>query len=212
MLDIFASICQYVEYYPFIAFSALMLAGLNVPISEDLIIITGALICRGNHSMLIPVFAATYAGVVISDYFPYMLGNYIRKGTIKSNFISRFFSARKIVKIHHYLDKYGIFTFIVCRFIPFGVRNTLFMTAGLFGLRLRRFALYDTTAATISVSSLFFLAYHFGEAVEKPFQAVGIVLFVLLLSFLTFVVVNIIRKILKKREQGTGNREPNPEP
>ena len=206
MLDIFTRISQYVEYYPFIAFGALMLAGLNVPISEDLIIITGALICQGNPSMLVPIFAATYAGVVISDYFPYLLGKYIHKGTIKSNFISRFFSLKKIVRIHRYLDKYGIFTFIVCRFIPFGVRNTLFMTAGLFGLKLRRFALYDTTAATISVSSLFFLAYRFGDAVEKPFQAVGIVLFVLLLSFLIFVVINIIRKILKRREQGSDNR------
>jgi len=202
MFDIITGLSQYVEYYPLVAFIALMLAGLNIPISEDLIIITGALICQGNPSMLVPVFAATYAGVVISDYFPYILGKYISKGTIKAKFITQLFSPRKIVKIHRYLDKYGIFTFIVGRFIPFGVRNTLFMTAGLIGLRLRRFALYDTTAATISVSSLFFLAYHFGDAVEKPFHAVGIVLFILLLSLLIFVIINIARKILKK-----GSRE-----
>jgi len=206
MFDIFARVSQYVEYYPFAAFAALMLAGLNIPISEDLIIITGALICQGNPSMLLPVFAATYAGVVISDYFPYLLGKYIRKGTIKSNFITRFFSPRKIVKLHRYLEKYGIFTFIAGRFIPFGVRNTMFMTAGLFGLRLRRFALYDTVAATISVSTLFFLAYHFGEAVEKPFQAVGITLFVLLISLLTFVTINIIRNLRNKKGPGGGDR------
>jgi len=207
MLEIFARVCQYVEYYPLVAFIALMLAGLSVPISEDLIIITGALICQERPSMLVPIFAAIFAGVVISDYFPYLLGKYIHKGTIKSNFMTRFFSMKKIVKIHRYIEKYGIFTFIVCRFIPFGVRNTLFMTAGLFGLRPRRFVLYDTTAATISVSSLFFLAYRFGEEVEKPFQAVGITLFVLLLSFLTFVIINIVRKILKRRGQGLGTRD-----
>jgi membrane protein DedA with SNARE-associated domain len=206
MYDIFAKISQYVEYYPFIAFGALMLAGLNIPISEDLIIITGALICKGNPKMLIPVFVATYAGVVISDYFPYLLGKYIRKGTVKSNFIARFFSPRKIVRIHRYLDRYGIFAFIVGRFVPFGVRNTMFMTSGLFGVRLRRFALYDTTAATISVSTLFFLVYHFGEAVEKPFQAVGIVLFVLLLSIVVFSIFNIIRNIRnKKRSRVSGS-------
>ena len=207
MLEIFARVSQYVEYYPFVAFIALMLAGLSVPISEDLIIITGALICQGKPSMLVPIFVAIYAGVVISDYFPYFLGKYIRKGTVKSNFMPRLFSMRKIVKIHRYLEKYGIFTFIVGRFIPFGVRNTLFITAGLFGLKLRSFALYDTTAATISVSSLFFLAYRFGETVEKKFQVVGITLFVLLLSFLTFVIINIARKILKRRDQGLGTRD-----
>jgi len=206
MLDIVAIISQYVEYYPFIAFGALMLAGLSVPISEDLIIITGALICQEKPSMLVPIFAATYAGVVISDYFPYILGNFIRKGTIKAKFLTSLFSPRKIVRIHHYLDKYGIFAFIVGRFIPFGVRNTMFISSGLFGVRLRRFALYDTTAATISVSTLFFLAYHFGEAVEKPFHAVGIVLFVLFLSMIAFVMISIIRKIRKKRGvRGSGS-------
>jgi membrane protein DedA with SNARE-associated domain len=199
MFDFIAGICGYIDYYPLAAFAALMLAGLNVPISEDLIIITGALICRGDPSMLIPTFAATFAGVVISDYFPYILGKYIRKGTIKSNFITRFFSIRRIVKMHRYMEKYGIFTFIAGRFIPFGVRNTMFMTAGLFGLRPRRFALYDTTAATISVSTLFFLAYYFGEAIEKPFHAVGIVLFILLLSLITFVVIRIVRKIFTRK-------------
>ena len=207
MLDIFARISQYAEYYPLVAFIALMLAGLSVPISEDLIIITGALICQDNPSMLVPIFAAIYAGVVISDYFPYLLGRYIRKGTVKSNFIARFFSPRKIVRIHRYLDRYGIFAFIVGRFIPFGVRNTMFLTSGLFGVRLRRFFLYDTTAAIISVSTLFFLAYRFGEAVEKKFQAVGIVLFVLLFSFLTFVLIRIVRNIRRKRESGVGSRE-----
>jgi membrane protein DedA with SNARE-associated domain len=149
--------------------------------------------------MLVPIFGATFAGVIISDYFPYLLGKYIRKGTIKAKFLTRLFSPKKIVKIHRYMEKYGILTFIVGRFIPFGVRNTMFMTAGLFGLRPRRFALYDTIAAAISVCSLFFLAYHFGEAVGKPFQAVGIALFVLFLSLITFVTVSIVRNIWKRR-------------
>jgi membrane protein DedA with SNARE-associated domain len=88
----------------------------------------------------------------------------------------------------------------------------MFITSGLFGVRLRRFALYDTIAATISVSTLFFLAYRFGEAVEKPFQAVGIVLFILLLSFLIFVMIRIVRNIRRRREQGTGNRDSVPNP
>jgi membrane protein DedA with SNARE-associated domain len=206
MFDIVPVISQYVEYYPLVAFIALMLAGLSVPISEDLIIITGALICQEKHSMLIPIFAATYAGVIISDYFPYLLGTYISKGIIKAKFLTRLFSLKKIIRIHRYLDKYGIFTFIVGRFVPFGVRNTLFMTSGLIGLKLRRFALYDTTAATISVSTLFFLAYHFGDSVEKPFQAVGIVLFILVLSMIIFLIINIIREIFKRKDATTAPR------
>jgi membrane protein DedA with SNARE-associated domain len=198
MPDFIAWISQYTEFFPLAAFILLLLAGLNAPISEDLIIITGALLCRGDPQLLIPTFIAIYAGVLISDYLPYFLGKLIRKGTIKSNFVTKLFSQNRLDKMHQYLEKYGIFTFIVGRFIPFGVRNTLFISSGFFGLQLRRFALYDITAATIRVSTLFFLAYHFGESVEKPFQAVGFILLILLLLMLIFIVFQVISGIINK--------------
>ena len=201
MFDILAWLGQYIEFFPIAAFFCLLLAGLNFPISEDLIIITGALICQEKPSLLVPVFAAIYAGAVISDYFPYFLGKYIRKGTIKLRFVVRLVSSKKVGRMHHYLDKYGIFTFIVCRFVPFGMRNTLFLSSGFFGLRLRRFALYDIIAATISVSTLFFLTYHFGDSIEKPLNAVRIVLFVLLLSIIVFIIFRIIRSIIYRRKE-----------
>jgi membrane protein DedA with SNARE-associated domain len=207
MPDIVAWISQYTEYYPLIAFILLFLAGLNIPFSEDLIIITGALLCRGDSSMLIPTFLALYFGVVISDYFPYIMGKYIRKGTLKSNFFTRLFSQKRLDKMHPYLEKFGIFTFIVCRFIPFGIRNTLFMSSGFFGLKLRRFAVFDLTAASISVSTLFFLAYHFGEAIEKPFQVVGKILFVLVLSAFIFIAIRIIRRMVFRRKEARNKRK-----
>jgi membrane protein DedA with SNARE-associated domain len=204
MPDIIAWISQYTEYFPLAAFVLLLLAGLNVPISEDLVIITGALICHGDPELLVPTFAAMYAGIAISDYFPYLLGKYVRKGTIKSNFITMLFSQKRLDKMQHYLEKFGIFSFIVGRFIPFGVRNTLFFSSGFFGLRLRRFALYDIVAVTISVTTLFSLVYHFGEAIEKPFHAVGKVLFVMVLSMMVFIVMRLIRSIIYKRKE-SGN-------
>jgi len=200
MFDVLVWLGQYIEFFPIAAFFCLLLAGCNFPISEDLIIITGALICREDPSLLVPSFAAIYAGAVISDYFPYFLGKYIRKGTIKLRFVVRLTSSKKVDRMHHYLDKYGIFTFIVCRFVPFGMRNTLFLSSGFFNLRLRRFALYDTIAATISVSTLFFLTYYFGEAIKKPLHAVKIVLFVLLISTVSFIIFRIIRGIIYRRK------------
>jgi membrane protein DedA with SNARE-associated domain len=201
MPDMFAWISQYTEYFPIAAFILLILAGLNIPFSEDLIIITGALICRGDPSQLIPTLAAIYFGVLISDYFPYIMGKYIHKGAIKLRFVTLLFSQKRLDKMHYYLEKYGIFTFIVCRFVPFGVRNTLFLSAGFSGLRLRRFAIYDLTAASISITTLFSLVYHFGESIEKPFQIVGAALFVLLLSAAAFIITRIISRIINQRKE-----------
>lgn len=191
-------ISQYTEFFPLAAFILLMLAGLNVPISEDLVIITGALICHGDQSVLIPTFVAIYLGIVISDYFPYLLGKYIRRGTVKSTFIAILFPQKRLEIMQYYLKKFGIFTFIVGRFIPFGVRNTLFFSSGFIGLGLRRFAMYDIVAATISVTTLFSLVYIFGDEIEKPFHAVGKILFLMVLSTLVFIGIRIIRSIIYK--------------
>jgi membrane protein DedA with SNARE-associated domain len=209
MHDIFIWISQYTEYFPLAAFVLLLLAGLNVPISEDLVIITGALICHGDPELLVPTFAAMYTAIAIGDYFPYFLGKRIRKGTIKSRFVTMLFSQKRLDKMQHYLEKFGIFTFIVGRFIPFGVRNTLFFSSGFFGLRLRRFALYDITAVSISVTTLFSLVYFFGEAIEKPFQAVGKILFIMVLSTVVFLAIRLIRSVIAQRKESrnTENKE-----
>ena len=201
-MDIFSILSGYVEFYPLAAFVGLLLAGLNIPISEDLVIITGALLNQeivqaqlpGAKGLLIPSLLAIYAGVIVSDFMSYYLGTLVRKGTLKASFLDSLFSQKKIDKIHKHLDKHGFLTFIICRFIPFGARNTLFMTSGFLGLPVRRFALYDITAALISTNTLFFLVYYFGEGIQSPIRVAGIILFVLLVLATLFLVVRFLAR------------------
>jgi membrane protein DedA with SNARE-associated domain len=202
MPDFYAFLSGYIEYYPLAALVCLLLAGCNIPISEDLIIITGALLSQEEHSLLLPNLAAIYIGVIASDFLVYWIGTRVRKGTAKSSYFSALIPERAMEKMHHKLDKYGIFTFIVCRFIPFGVRNTLFFTSGFFNLRLRVFALYDIIAAMISVNTLFFLAYFLGDDVKKPLKIAGLVLFVLLVSGVVMLFVRVV--VLWRRKKGSG--------
>ena len=189
----------YIHYFPFAALICLLLAGFNIPISEDLIIITGALLSQDSPSILIFNLIAIYIGVIASDFLTYWIGTKLRKGRSKSNFFSALIPEKAMEKMKNNLDKYGIFTFIVCRFIPFGVRNTLFLTSGFSNLRLRVFALYDIIAAMISINTLFFLAYFLGDSVRKPIKIAGIVLFVLLLSGVVMLIIRIV--VLWKRKK-----------
>ena len=192
---------QYTHYFPVAAFIALLLAGVNVPISEDLIIITGALICTDNKTLLFPTLVCIYSAVIISDFICYWLGVGIRRGILKTQFAVWLFSPKVVDKIQYFLDKFGIFTFIVCRFIPFGVRNTLFMSSGLTGLKLKRFILYDIPAAIISVSTLIFLVYHFGDIIKKPFEIVGLILFVMLFLVVALLILRIVRHLIHQRKK-----------
>jgi len=199
MPDFYTFLSGYIEYYPLAALICLLLAGCNIPVSEDLIIISGALLSHEKPSILISNLIAIYIGVIASDFLVYWIGTRVRKGTAKSGFFSALVPQKAMEKMHNMLDKYGIFTFIVCRFIPFGVRNTLFFTSGFFNLRLRVFALYDIIAAMISVNTLFFLAYILGDEVKKPLKIAGLVLFILLVSGVLMLFIRVI--VLWKRKK-----------
>ena len=192
MPDFFAILNQYIDYFPLVAFLGLLLAGLNLPVSEDLIIITGAILCHKKPSIMPATLVSIYIGVILTDFFVYWVGTKVRKGTGKIKFFARMIPEKAMDKMHDNLNKYGIFTFVVCRFIPFGVRNTLFFTSGFFNLRLRLFILFDVIAAMISVNTLFFLTYRFGEGVRKPIKIAGIILFIALVSCIISLVVRFI--------------------
>ena len=192
MLDIFHVLTQYVDYFPLVALFGLLLAGLNLPVSEDLIIITGAIVCHNKHSLLPVTLAALYVGILSTDFFQYWIGTLVRKGTGKTNFFRRMIPDKALNKMHYYLDKYGILTFIVGRFVPFGIRNTLFFSSGFFNLRFRSFVLFDLVASMISINTLFFIVFKFGEVVQKPLKIAGIVLFVAIVSAIISLIVRTI--------------------
>jgi membrane protein DedA with SNARE-associated domain len=112
-------------------------------------------------------------------------------------------SDRKMLIIQKYLHKYGILTFIICRFIPFGVRNMLFMSSGFSKMDYKLFAIYDLIAATISTTTLYFLIYYLGISVEKPLKMAGIILFVILIAILVTLFLNFF--VFKKEKSDDSN-------
>ena len=190
MDQIIEFITSYVSYWPAVCFFALLLAGLNLPISEDAMIILSATFVQADESLIIPTYIALYAGIVLSDIEAYFIGRLLSRGVLKFNFLRK--------KLTH-LEKHGFLTFIVCRFIPFGVRNILFMSSGFIGLKFSRFILFDSIAAVLSSGTLFALVFFLGEAAEKNFRLVGIILFIILALALTaFIIYRIIRKRKRK--------------
>ncbi len=64
------------------------------------------------------------------------------------------------------IEEHGFGTFISIRFIPFGMRNLLFLSSGFFHLKWWKFMLFDFTAALISGQTLFWICFILGD--ESP--------------------------------------------
>lgn len=173
-------ISQYISYWPFVAFFALVLAGVNIPISEDAIIVLSAGFAQADHSLTLPNYVAIYFGIIISDMISYWFGRLLSKGVLKIKFFQKKLTPENINWVSRHLEQHGYITFQVCRFIPFGVRNALFMGSGFVGLPFRKFIFFDFLAALVSSSVLYFLVYFIGKTANTTLKIVGIVLLALL--------------------------------
>ncbi len=167
-----------VDLAPFMICGLLFLAGFNVPVSEDVMIFASALLATKNPEYLNSLFIGVFIGAYVSDLISYGLGRTLGPKLLDIRFFSSMASPKRIEKISKFYERYGIITLIFGRFIPFGVRNGLFMTAGLSKMNLVKFALADLFAATISVTTFFFLYYTYGQSVVALVKQFNLVIFI----------------------------------
>ena len=182
-LDQLLSIIQsHVEYAPYLIFATLLLAGFNLPVSEDTMLFIAALLASQSPHLVYHLFAAVFLGAYLSDLICYGIGRLLGPRIWKIKFLASIASAKRVDQFTSYFEKYGPITLFVGRFIPFGVRNALFITAALGKMDSRRFAFYDFLACTVSCTTLFSLYYRFGRDVVGYIQKGNMLLFVIVVS------------------------------
>lgn len=167
-----------VHLAPWAYFGLLVLAGFNVPVSEDLMLLTSALIAVKNPHMKYELFAGVFAGAYISDLICYgFMGRYLGEKMFKIKFFANMITPEKLEKVNGFYSKYGVFTLMFGRFIPFGVRNALFITAGLGKMNAWKFAISDFIACVVSCTFFFWLYFTYGESVVDLVKRGNIILF-----------------------------------
>lgn len=181
ILDIISS---YIPYWPLAVFCALMLAGINLPISEDVLIVLSAGICQQEKSLVVPTLIAIYSGTVLSDCVSYGIGYAVSRGFLNFRFFRKPSVRRKIKVFTHRLEKHGFFTFITFRLVPFGLRNILFITSGFVKLKFINFILFDSIAAFISNMTLFWLVYLIGSSGSLIGKIIGCVVLLIVAVFI----------------------------
>lgn len=109
-------------------------------------------------------------------------GGLLPKEPYLSGFFQRLSQKKNTYRLLKALQKHGIFTYIVCRFIPFGVRNAVSMTSGFVKYPFYKFLIYDSIAAICNITVLYSLVYFFGSKGGDFMKIFGIVMFVLFLA------------------------------
>lgn len=167
-----------VQYAPYIIFGLLILAGFNIPVSEDLMLFTSAVLASKNPELVTELFVGVFLGAYLSDLICYsIMGRFLGRKIFNIKFFANIISEERLLKISQFYERYGVATLIFGRFIPFGVRNALFVTAGISKMNALKFSLSDLFACLVSCSFFFYIYFYFGEKVIDTVKKGNIILF-----------------------------------
>ena len=168
-LELLSSIlADAVPYLHLISFFLLILSGLNFPISEDLVfIISSSLAAVYAPERAALIFAGCFCGALLSDIMVYGAGKYAGPYILKTGFFKKFFPESVINNIKKHYSGHGNKTLFIGRFIPFGVRNILFFTAGLVKINFKKFIIVDICALTVTSLIWYNLGYAAGGNYEE---------------------------------------------
>jgi membrane-associated protein len=158
---------------------------------DSLLFISGALSATGllNPELLIAllIIAAIVGGVV-----NFLIGRYLGQKILDKKI--GFFRQEYIDKTHMFFEKYGGFTIVIARFVPF-VRSFAPFFAGLGQMNFSHFFLYNVIGAVLWILSFTLAGYFFGNLpiVQDNFSLVIILIIGISLIGVLSIILNMFR-------------------
>jgi membrane-associated protein len=127
---------------------------------DSMLFVVGALCGLGLMSLPLTL-ALLIAAAVLGNQTNYAIGRRIGPRVFHWE-QSRWFNRQAFDRTHAFYEKYGGFTLIAGRFIPF-VRTFAPFVAGVAQMTRRKFTLYDVTGGVLWVGSITLAGYLFGN-------------------------------------------------
>lgn len=163
MIEFFSS---YLEQFTTLGlFIALVLAGLGVPVPEDIILITGGVLAHQRVTHLGWTIPVLYVGVLTGDLIIYSFGRHFGDVVLSHPHVRRLLSPTRQQKIERYFARYGNRTVFLVRHLAV-LRAPTYLIAGAMKVPGWQFLLWDGLAALVSVPLMISLGYFFADHIE----------------------------------------------
>jgi len=198
LIDIMANFSGWPAYL--VIFVALLVCGLGIPLPEDISLFAAGLACYYGQAEIKTMITISLAGVLIGDSFVFGLGRRLGTNILQRRFISRLMSGDRIALVRSMMERRGNFIFFAARFMP-GLRTAVFFSAGACGVPFRTFFLYDSLAALISVPTIVFTSFYFGDRIDEVIQLIRKTNTGIILALALIIVIVGLKFWLEKRRQ-----------
>ena len=201
MHEIVTFVVEHSHYAPGILFILILLAGLNLPISIDVLMVLSAFLAATKVPHLTPyLFICFLVGAYFSAWICYWMGRTVGVKLLKFRYFAKLLPQHRLDKMGTFYEKHGLLALIVGRFIPFGFRNCLFTTTGMSKANFLKFMWRDAIACTLWASTVFFTFHRLGKNYEVLLaKAKMLNLFIFLAFGVTVITIVCYKKYKKKR-------------
>ena len=163
-MNVAMNIIGYFGGHPWLAVLALFCLNMVfIPVAEEFNIMVGGYLSAQLDGSWPFTMLACWFGMVITDYWAYLLARWFGKPLLNSKFGRFILSPDKLDMAMAKVDKYGAKMVFIVRFIPGGIRIPVFMACGLSGVSHGSFLFHSGLGAAIVMNVSFWLGYSLGD-------------------------------------------------
>lgn len=154
-----------------IVFFILLACGFGLPMPEDVVLFAAGMMAFYKAADVRLMIAVCFLGVMIGDTMVYTIGAFYGRRLRKTRLIKRMLPPARMRVVRKKLHEQGSKVIFAARFMP-GLRAPVFFTSGTLHLPVRVFLFYDGLAALISVPTIVYATYFFGNHVDRVIRVV----------------------------------------
>ena len=176
---------------------ALIVAGLGVPVPEDIMLLAaGVLVHRGEVSYPGALLACAI-GVIIGDTTIFLIARRLGPSALERRPFKLLITPERRARIEHMFERYGNVIVFMARHMA-GLRAPTFAMAGMHGMSLGKFWLWDGLGLCISAPVVIGIGYWLADNLEDARERLAsfeyVILGVILVAVVSFFVWRRLRR------------------
>ncbi len=146
-------------------FAALVAAGMGLPLPEDIVFISGAILAQRGVTDLRVTVAVLACGVFVGDTILFFLARRIGPAIYDRKFIKRVMPPDRRAWFEDKIRRYGMLVVFCARHVA-GLRGAIFAVSSIHGIAYSRFIIADMLALVISLPLFMALGWYFSTSID----------------------------------------------
>lgn len=196
-------------------FAALIFAGMGVPLPEDIVFISGAILAERGVTSLPLTVAVLAVGTLLGDTVLYFLARRLGPSIYDRSFVKRVMPPERRAWVEERIRKHGGWVVFFARHVA-GFRGPTFAICAIHGISYPVFIACDAIALAVSMPVFMALGWWFSDNVEAALSGAAsaerIVMIAIVGVVILFAIIHAIRAAMKARAPISPPAEPVPTP